>query len=87
MQINCIIASFDLDEGDSLKPLLEQGYSVPTKTENGMMTTRQDFVNSAGAEVERIGNNAFVTIRLNSARDADDAVREVFKTFEKAGLL
>lgn len=87
MTLNCVIASFNMEKGDSLKTLVDKGFDAPVKTNAGMMTRKSGFEFSNAIEVERIADQAFVTIHINHWAVAQDAVTEACQTLQSAGLL
>jgi hypothetical protein len=85
MKLTGLVLAYVVDEGDSLKPLVDLcGYSQPVKSERGMITGK--VYQGVTVELERIKDSVFISIKADSDAAILGTVKPVLADLRKEGV-
>lgn len=87
MLCNGIVMGFNLKEDESLRPIVQAGFSKPVRDEVGKITSeKRGYEHSSLIEVERIQNQAFFTIHPVYGSE-EQAVGELLDDLRSVGAI
>lgn len=88
MNLNAVVVSFIANPGESLGKLVSAcGYSKPVKAEMGMQTFKDTYEYSSKVEIERLGDEVYITVHLNDPKMIGKALLEVVTDLKAADLM